>query len=145
MGLDRVREVLSRLGLQPPAGRVLTVGGTNGKGSTITLVHDCLRAAGGNPGLYTSPHLVAYNERIRIADRPVSDAALMRAFETVEAARQSVCLTYFEFGTLAAVVSFAQAGCDAWLQQRRRSSMPTSSCCGARTPARRTRSSSTMS
>lgn len=115
MGLDRVHEVLGRLVLQPPAGRVLTVGGTNGKGSTITLVHDCLRAAGGNPGLYTSPHLVAYNERIRIADRPVSDAALMRAFETVEAARQSVRLTYFEFGTLAAVASFAAAGCDAWL------------------------------
>ena len=72
----RVREVLERLGLQPPAGRVITVGGTNGKGSTITLLHDCLRAAGGNPGLYTSPHLVRYNERIRIADRPVADAAL---------------------------------------------------------------------
>lgn len=110
-----MREVLGRLGLQPPPGRVLTVGGTNGKGSTITLVHDCLRAAGGNPGLYTSPHLVEYNERIRIADRPVSDAALIRAFESVEAARQSVPLTYFEFGTLAALVSFAAAGCDTWL------------------------------
>lgn len=115
MGLGRVHEVLGRLGLQPPAGRVLTVGGTNGKGSTITLVHDCLFAAGGNPGLYTSPHLVLYNERIRIADRPVSDAALIHAFERVEAARYSVCLTYFEFGTLAALVSFAEAGCDTWL------------------------------
>ena len=64
-----------RLGLQPPAGRLITVGGTNGKGSTITLLHDVLRAAGGNPGLYTSPHLVHYNERIRIGDRPVADAA----------------------------------------------------------------------
>ncbi len=87
MGLDRVRAVLGRLGLQPPAGRVITVGGTNGKGSTITLLHDVLRAAGGNPGLYTSPHLVHYNERIRIGDRPVADAALIRAFERVEAAR----------------------------------------------------------
>ncbi|MDH4023746.1 MAG: bifunctional folylpolyglutamate synthase/dihydrofolate synthase, partial [Gammaproteobacteria bacterium] len=78
-----MREVLGRLGLQPPPGRVLTVGGTNGKGSTITLVHDFLRAAGGNPGLYTSPHLVEYNERIRVAGRPVSDAALIRAFESV--------------------------------------------------------------
>lgn len=115
LGLDRVHEVLRRLDLQPPVGRVLTVGGTNGKGSTITLVHDCLCAAGGNPGLYTSPHLVMYNERIRIADRPVSDAALIRAFECVEAARQSVRLTYFEFGTLAALVIFAEAGCDTWL------------------------------
>jgi len=110
-----VREVLGRLRLQPPAGRVLAVAGTNGKGSTITLVHDCLCAAGGNPGLYTSPHLVTYNERIRIADRVVSDTALVRAFESVETARRSVPLTYFEFGTLAAVVSFAEAGCDTWL------------------------------
>ena len=115
MGLPRVHEVLGRLGLQPPAGRVITVGGTNGKGSTITLLHDCLRAAGGNPGLYTSPHLVRYNERIRIADQPAADAALVRAFERVEAARRSVPLTYFEFGTLAAFVSFAEAGCDTWL------------------------------
>lgn len=110
-----MREVLGRLRLQPPAGRVLAVAGTNGKGSTITLVHDCLCAAGGNPGLYTSPHLVTYNERIRIADRVVSDTALVRAFESVETARRSVPLTYFEFGTLAAVVSFAEAGCDTWL------------------------------
>lgn len=115
MGLDRVRAVFGRLGLKPPAGRVILVGGTNGKGSTITLLHDCLRAAGGNPGLYTSPHLVRYNERIRIDDRPVTDAALVRAFERVEAARHSVPLTYFEFGTLAALVSFAAAGCDTWL------------------------------
>ncbi|MEO8444798.1 MAG: bifunctional folylpolyglutamate synthase/dihydrofolate synthase, partial [Gammaproteobacteria bacterium] len=65
LGLERVREVVVRLGLKPPAGRVITVAGTNGKGSTITLLNDCLLAAGGNPGLYTSPHLVTYNERIR--------------------------------------------------------------------------------
>jgi len=115
MGLERVLEVLDRLALQPPAGRVLTVAGTNGKGSTITLLHDCLRAAGGNPGLYTSPHLVRYNERIRIAGRPVSDDALIQAFERVELARKSTPLTYFEFGTLAALTSFAAAGCDTWL------------------------------
>lgn len=96
-------------------GRVITVGGTNGKGSTITLVHDVLRAAGGNPGLYTSPHLVHYNERIRIGDRPVADAALIRAFERVERARDGASLTYFEFGTLAALACFADAGCDTWL------------------------------
>jgi dihydrofolate synthase / folylpolyglutamate synthase len=115
MGLLRVREVLDRLGLQPPAGRVIIVGGTNGKGSTITLLHDCLRAAGENPGLYTSPHLVHYNERIRIADRSVADAALIEAFGRVETARRSVPLTYFEFGTLAAFVSLAEAECDTWL------------------------------
>jgi len=115
MGLARVHDVLGRLGLQPPAGRVIAVGGTNGKGSTITLLHDCLHAAGGNPGLFTSPHLVHYNERIRIADQPVTAGDLVRAFERVEAARGSVPLTYFEFGTLAALVSFAEAGCDTWL------------------------------
>lgn len=115
MGLDRVRAVLGRLGLRPPAGRVITVGGTNGKGSTITLVHDVLRAAGGHPGLYTSPHLVSYNERIRIGDRPVADDSLVAAFERVEAARGGLPLTYFEFGTLAALACFADAGCDTWL------------------------------
>ncbi len=115
MGLSRVQDVLTRLGLQPPAGRVVTVGGTNGKGSTITLLHDCLHAAGENPGLFTSPHLIRYNERIRVGNKPVTDAALVRAFERVEAARGSVPLTYFEFGTLAALVCFAESGCDTWL------------------------------
>ncbi len=115
LGLDRVRAVLGRLALQPPAGRVITIGGTNGKGSTITLVHDVLRAAGGNPGLYTSPHLVHYNERIRVGGRPVADGPLIRSFERVEAARDGVPLTYFEFGTLAALACFAEEGCDTWL------------------------------
>lgn len=115
LGLDRVRVVLGRLGLKPPAGRVITVGGTNGKGTTITLLHDVLRAAGGDPGLYTSPHLVNYNERIRVGGRPVPDAALVRSFECVESARGEVPLTYFEFGTLAALACFAEAGCDTWL------------------------------
>jgi dihydrofolate synthase/folylpolyglutamate synthase len=115
LGLERVRVVLGRLGLKPPAGRVITVGGTNGKGTTITLLHDVLRAAGGEPGLYTSPHLVHYNERIRIGGRPVADVALTRSFERVESARGGVPLTYFEFGTLAALACFADAGCDTWL------------------------------
>ena len=115
LGLDRVREVLDRLDVSPPVGRVVTVGGTNGKGSTITLLHDVLRAAGCNPGLYTSPHLVRYNERIRVGDRPIGDAPLIAAFERVEAARADVPLTYFEFGTLAGLVSFVDAGCDTWL------------------------------
>lgn len=115
LGLERVRAVYDRLGLASPAGRVVTVAGTNGKGSTIGLIHDCLRAAGGRPGLYTSPHLVRYNERIRIDGRPVDDGELVRAFEAVEAARSDIPLTFFEFGTLAAMACFARAGCDAWL------------------------------
>ncbi len=115
MGLERVREVLGRLGLRPPAGRVIAVAGTNGKGSTITLLHDLLVAGGGNPGLYTSPHLVSYNERIRVRDRAIPDEALIEAFRRVEAARGAVPLTYFEFGTLAAFVCFTDAACDSWL------------------------------
>ena len=115
MGLSRVKDVLSRLELPIPVGRVVTVGGTNGKGSTITLLRDVLLAAGRFPGTYTSPHLVHYNERICIGGRPIADAALIQAFERVEAARRAVPLTYFEFGTLAALVGFADAGCDTWL------------------------------
>jgi dihydrofolate synthase/folylpolyglutamate synthase len=74
-----------------------------------------MRAAGRNPGLYTSPHLVRYQERIRIGGIPVADARLVAAFERVEAARAGVPLTYFEYGTLAALASFAEAGCDTWL------------------------------
>ena len=115
LGLERVREVLERLAIRPPTGRVITVGGTNGKGSTITLLHDCLEAAGGRPGLYTSPHLLNYNERIRVHGASIPDTDLLRAFERVEEARKDVALTYFEFGTLAALVCFAEAGCDTWL------------------------------
>ncbi len=115
LGLERVRTVFGRLDLHPPAGRVATVAGTNGKGTTVTLLQDLLLAAGRNPGLYTSPHLVHYNERIRIGGRPVSDADLVWAFERVEALRGDIPLTYFEFGTLAAFICFARAGCDSWV------------------------------
>lgn len=115
LGLARVRQVLDRLQVTAPAGRVITVAGTNGKGSTVTLIHDLLLAAGGRPGLYMSPHLVRYNERIRVAGEVISDAALVRAFEQVELARRGDPLTFFEFGTLAAFVAFAAAGCDTWV------------------------------
>jgi dihydrofolate synthase/folylpolyglutamate synthase len=115
LGLERVRMVLDRLELHPPAGRVATVAGTNGKGTTVTLLQDLLLAAGRAPGLYSSPHLLHYNERIRIGGRPVADADLVRAFEHVEAARGDIPLTYFEFGTLAAWICFARAGCDSWI------------------------------
>ncbi|MCL4721364.1 MAG: bifunctional folylpolyglutamate synthase/dihydrofolate synthase [Gammaproteobacteria bacterium] len=115
LGLDRVREVFSRLPVARPSGAVLTVGGTNGKGSTVTLLSDVLTAAGCRPGLYTSPHLLHYRERIRIRGGCVADDDLVRAFAAVEHAREGVPLTYFEFGTLAALLCFDRAGCDYWV------------------------------
>jgi dihydrofolate synthase/folylpolyglutamate synthase len=112
LGLDRVRAVRDRLGLQQLPFRVLTVGGTNGKGSTCAFLESFLRCAGYRVGCYTSPHLIRYNERVRIGGEQVSDAALVRAFERVAMARRDVSLTYFEFGTLAAVLLFVEAGVD---------------------------------
>lgn len=111
LGLDRVAEVLSRMNCRLGA-PVITVGGTNGKGSTCAMLESILRCAGYRTGLYTSPHLVRYNERVRIAGHDAGDAALADAFAAVEAARGEVPLTYFEFGTLGALHAFAQAGID---------------------------------
>ena len=116
LGLDRVRAVWQRLGAARPAPVVITVGGTNGKGSTVALLEAMLRAAGRRVGSYTSPHLLHYTERIRIDGVPVDEARLIDAFERIEAARgageTAIALTYFEFGTLAALVLFAEAGLD---------------------------------
>jgi dihydrofolate synthase/folylpolyglutamate synthase len=87
---------------------IVTVGGTNGKGSTCALLESILRAGGIRTGLYTSPHLVRYNERVRIAGAELDDTALCEAFAAVEQARRRVALTYFEFGTLAAFWLFAR-------------------------------------
>ena len=114
LGLDRVREVLDRLDLLLPR-LVITVGGTNGKGSTVTMTGALLRAAGYTVGTYTSPHIVDYNERIVVGTDPVSDAEIVSAFETIEAIRDDVPLTYFEYGTLAAFVVFSRADLDVWL------------------------------
>lgn len=111
-GLERMREVAARLGLGKPARRVVTVAGTNGKGSTVAFVEAIARAAGHRVGAYTSPHLLAYNERVRIDGTAVEDAALVQAFEAVEAARGETALTYFEFGTLAALWLFAREPLD---------------------------------
>ena len=105
LGLDRVHAVLDRMQVRLPR-PVITVGGTNGKGSTCAMLESILRSAGCKTGLYTSPHLVRYNERVRIAGVEASDAALVRAFEAVEHARGATPLTYFEFGTLAALWMF---------------------------------------
>lgn len=112
LGLERVREVAARQGLDKPASRVVTVGGTNGKGSTVAFIEAIARAAEMKVGSYTSPHLLRYNERVRIDGRDASDAELVAAFESVEAARADTPLTYFEFGTLAALWLFQQADLD---------------------------------
>jgi dihydrofolate synthase/folylpolyglutamate synthase len=114
MGLARVREVAGRLPLACPA-PVVTVTGTNGKGSTCAMLDAMFAAAGYRVGLYTSPHLTRYNERVRIAGREVSDGELLAAFDAVEDARTAtgIALTYFEFGTLAAFWLFARAKLDA--------------------------------
>ena len=112
LGLDRVREVARRMRLGKPARCVITVGGTNGKGSTVAFIEAIARAAGLRVGAYTSPHLLAYNERVRIDGRDADDAELVEAFEAVEQARGETSLTYFEHGTLAALWLFERAGLD---------------------------------
>ena len=112
LGLDRVAQVFANLGIS--LGRpVITVGGTNGKGSTCAMLESILGAAGYRTGLYTSPHLLRYNERVRIAGREADDAVLCEAFAAVESARKNTPLTYFEFGTLAAFWTFASTRIDA--------------------------------
>ncbi len=115
LGLDRVLVVLRRLFPRKPPGRIITVAGTNGKGSAVASLEALLQAAGRTTGAYTSPHLEVYNERIRLNGRNIDDASLVSVFERVEAARRGVSLTYFEFGTLAAFVALAEAGVDDWL------------------------------
>jgi dihydrofolate synthase/folylpolyglutamate synthase len=107
LGLDRVSSVLGRLAVKLRC-PVITVGGTNGKGSTCAMLESILHCAGYRTGLYTSPHLVRYNERVRIGRIEVEDAALSEAFDAVEAARRETPLTYFEYGTLAALWLFAR-------------------------------------
>ncbi|WP_417544166.1 bifunctional tetrahydrofolate synthase/dihydrofolate synthase [Marinobacter sp.] len=115
LGLDRVLVVLRRLFRKKPTARVITVAGTNGKGSTVATLEALLQAAGRRTGAYTSPHLQKYNERVRIDGLDIDDATLIAAFEKVEAARGSVTLTYFEFGTLAAFVALNESGVQDWI------------------------------
>lgn len=112
MGLERVREVALRLGLLRRQINTLTIAGTNGKGSSATLMAGIYSAAGYRVGLYTSPHLMHYNERVTINGVAVSDADLCRAFAAIEQARHETLLTYFEFGTLAALWLFRQSQVD---------------------------------
>ncbi len=111
MGLERVDKVRAALALALDI-PVITVGGTNGKGSVCAFLEAILHDAGYRTGLYTSPHLVRYNERVRIDLEEVDDRVLIEAFERIEAARGGTSLTYFEFGTLAAAAAFADAKLD---------------------------------
>ncbi|MEO5561221.1 MAG: bifunctional tetrahydrofolate synthase/dihydrofolate synthase [Dokdonella sp.] len=117
LGLERVAEVWRRLGAPAPAPVIITIGGTNGKGSTVAFLDAMLAADGKRVGAFTSPHLLRYNERVRVAGRDVEDAVLIDAFQRIESARtadsiEPVALTYFEFGTLAALWIFAHAALD---------------------------------
>ena len=123
MGLERVARVARALkiipgptsGLTPeltPRFAIITVGGTNGKGSCCAMLEAILLHAGYRVGCYTSPHLLRYNERVHIGGREVDDEVLCRAFARIEAARGDTSLTYFEFGTLAAIMAFGDAGVD---------------------------------
>lgn len=113
LGLERVRRVAQRLDLLTPAPVVYTVAGTNGKGTTCRTLEAILMAAGYRVGVYGSPHLLHYRERVRIQHRELDDAAHAAAFAAIEAGRDGVSLTYFEFGTLAALYLFKQAALDA--------------------------------
>ena len=109
-----MEEVRGRLGVLP-ACPVLVVGGTNGKGSTCAMLESILRCAGYRTGLYTSPHLLHYNERVRIDSRHAADGDLCEAFDAVERARGDTALTYFEYATLAAAWLFARGNLDVWV------------------------------
>lgn len=112
LGLERIRAVYEVLAIGRPAPIVLTVAGTNGKGSTVAFLSAMLRAAGYRVGSYTSPHLFRFNERIVVDGAAAEDEAIIAAFRRVEQARAGVELTFFEHATLAAFVLFAQARLD---------------------------------
>lgn len=106
LGLERVATVFQQLHNNHPPFVVITVAGTNGKGSSVAMLEAILLAAGYQVGAYTSPHLLRYNERVRLNGEPVSDGMLMDSFGRIDTARKEISLTYFEFGTLAALDIF---------------------------------------
>ena len=111
MSLERISEVAKRLNIKKPARHVITVAGTNGKGSTVAFIEAIARASGWKVGAFTSPHILNYNERIRIFGINVNDEKLTTAFEKIELARKhgaEILLTFFEFSTLAALLIFAE-------------------------------------
>ena len=111
LGLERVADVFSKMNLKLDCA-LITVAGTNGKGSTCAMLESILRCGGYRTGLYCSPHLLRYNERVRIVGAQAGDAALCGGFAAVEQARGEMPLTYFEFGTLAAFHLFSEETLD---------------------------------
>ncbi len=112
LGLGRIRQVWQRMDCAPLAATVITVAGTNGKGSVSAFLESILLCDGYKVGCYSSPHIVRYNERVRILGEAVTDEDLCRAFDKVDQARGNISLTYFEFGTLAAFALFAERNLD---------------------------------
>jgi len=112
LGLDRIATVWATLAPAAASAKIITVAGTNGKGSSVAMLAAILDAAGYRVGTYTSPHLIRYNERIRIQGVAVTDKQLCEVFERIESARDNTQLTYFEFGTLAALLIFSAAELD---------------------------------
>jgi dihydrofolate synthase/folylpolyglutamate synthase len=115
LGLERLSQVLGQLHWHQPSLPVLTIAGTNGKGSVAAYCTAILKAAGLRPGTFTSPHLRDYRERIQLDGRWVDSAELISAFEKIEAARGDISLTFFEYNTLAALLAFEAAALDAWV------------------------------
>lgn len=115
LGLARVAGVYQKLNPTQTKPLTVTVGGTNGKGSCVAVLEAVYRAQGYKVGAYTSPHILRYNERIRIDGRAVDDADICRVFSQIDAVRGDTSLSYFEFGTLAALCLFAEAGLDVQL------------------------------
>ncbi|MGP0087606.1 MAG: bifunctional folylpolyglutamate synthase/dihydrofolate synthase, partial [Steroidobacteraceae bacterium] len=115
LGLTRLTEVLGRLNWRRPPAPVITVAGTNGKGSVVATCAAILAAAGRRVGTFTSPHLRDYRERIRIGDRNVDDAQLIAAFERIERVRGDIGLTFFEYNTLAALLVLETSKSDVWI------------------------------
>lgn len=115
MSLDRARGVMAALGIADPPYRVVTVAGTNGKGSCVAMLEGIYRAAGYAVGAFTSPHLIAFNERIRFDGSDLEDEALIELFSLIDAARGELTLSYFEASAVAAMLHFARAGADVGL------------------------------
>lgn len=115
LGLERIKIVADNMGINPGDAKVITVAGTNGKGSTCAILESILLSAGYSCGRYASPHLIKFNERINLSGKQVSDAFLVSAFEEIEKNRNGVSLSYFEFATLAAFWCFQQQRLDVWI------------------------------
>ncbi len=112
LGLERIEEVARAMGLSAPKYKTIVVAGTNGKGSTVSILESIYHQAGYRVGAYTSPHLLRYNERIRVKQQNIDDDSLCNAFHKVDKARGDTSLSYFEFGTLAAMQIFSESDLD---------------------------------